>query len=511
MTIEELAVEFQNIFDPHPEVYGVSKLTGEIVQSKNGKHEARSFLIRKPLTQEVWQNHLLGKQSIGVVPIRPDNTVKWGALDIDIYEDKTTTQQLLSKISQHQFPFVVCRSKSGGAHLFLFFSEPIPAQEVIEKLQSFSGFFGQGVSEIFPKQPSIGTRKDDSEFGNWLNMPYDGPDSLRFAYTQQQALDPMDFIKQVHSLRLTREQFNKLDIPVIKDEPFPEGPPCLNYIFLEKLQDGAMRNITLCNVAVYLKKIKPDDWQHDLPKYNKLFPEPLPDREVEAIIKSYQKKEYRYQCSKEPLCRFCDAKRCASRQYGIGGNSFQPNNRSLVLIKTTPPLWYLTIDGKEIQLTTEQFDIHSLFTRKVMETLLIKYPPMKQEDWLDIQNRLLKNCTVIDIPPEMSPKGQLIAHLSEFANLAQDEQDAVFKGLPWKHPLGYLIFRMQDFTEYLDRSRFKALNHNEILSTLKRGIDAVPHEVRKEGRGARCWKVSADKLLNTSHPQLPNIEQNEPF
>lgn len=259
MTLEEIANAFQDIFEPHPEVYGVSKLTGA-VRSKDGKQETRSYLVRKPLTREIWVGHLEGKQSIGVVPIQPTNTVKWGAIDIDLYQCNETIEALQKKIKEHKLPFVTCRSKSGGAHLYLFIKERVPAVQMIDKLTSFSAFFGQGVSEIFPKQPRIGKRKDDSEFGNWLNMPYDGPESLRVATTVDAGmLDQEQFISFVHAKQLTVEQFTKLEPPKIKEEPLPDGPPCLNYIFTERLKNSEMRNITLANTAVYLKKAHPDD------------------------------------------------------------------------------------------------------------------------------------------------------------------------------------------------------------------------------------------------------------
>ena len=50
-----------------------------------------------------------------------------------------------------------------------------------------------------------------------------------------------------------------------------------------------------------------------LHKFNKKFSDPLPDKEVDAIVNSYEKKDYKYQCAQEPLCRFCDAKFCGQK------------------------------------------------------------------------------------------------------------------------------------------------------------------------------------------------------
>jgi hypothetical protein len=45
--------------------------------------------------------------------------VRWGCIDIDSYAG-FDHQKLINKIKQFKLPLVVCRSKSGGAHVFLF-------------------------------------------------------------------------------------------------------------------------------------------------------------------------------------------------------------------------------------------------------------------------------------------------------------------------------------------------------------------------------------------------------
>lgn len=506
----DIAFKFNQLFAANPSVYGQTTLTGK-VRERDGKQDSKSYLVKAPLTVDVWVEHIEGKKLIGCTPILEDNKVAWGALDIDVYQDTDTIEDLKKSINEHKLPFVLCRSKSGGAHVYLFLAEAIVAKDMIDKLKAFSAFFGQGVCEIYPKQPKIGNRKDDSKYGNWINMPYSGNPTLQYAINDEgNAMNPVEFLEYAEARRLTKEQFDKLDVPQVSEELLPEGPPCLNYIFEKRTQESENRNVTLCNVAVYLKKAEPSDWKSKLHKFNKKFSDPLPEREVDAIITSYERKDYKYQCAQEPLCRYCDAKLCGQRRHGIGQEEFLPNNRSLMQLKSDPPLWFLTLDHEEIQLSTEEFDNFNKFNQRVMEKLLIKYPPVKQEDWVKQQNLLLKNCVRIEVPFEMTPVGQFVEYLSSFCAGASEDLNHIKNGAV-KQADGTYIFRMVDLKDYLNQQRFSELPDNKLISVMKRTLKA---DTIRAGRGTcqvRCWRVHKDKLhLDPSQP-MPNLQDDDNY
>jgi hypothetical protein len=344
-------------------------------------------------------------------------------------------------------------------------------------------------------------------------MPYSGNPTLQYAFDiEGKALNPEEFLTYAQSKTLSVDEFKDLVVPTLDVEELPEGPPCLNYIFQNRTQHSESRNITLSNVAVYLKKAQPTDWKQLLPKFNRKFSEPLEDREVEAIISSYSKKDYKYQCSNQPLCKYCDASLCGQRKFGIGGEEFLPNNRSLMQLKSDPPLWFLTLDDSEIQLTTEQFDSFNQFNQKVMEKLLFKYPPIKQDDWVKQQNLLLKNCTQIDIPFEMTPVGQFVEYVSMFCASASDNPNALKSG-PIKVNGNYL-FRMIDLKDYLNQQRFKELPDNKILSSLKQVLkaDATMHTMKEPIRlKVRCWRVRDENLRLDPSAPMPDINEQSPY
>ena len=75
-----------------------------------------------------------------------------------------------AKIKENNFPLIVCRSKSGGAHAFLFTKEFVPATVMRVKLKLIASAVGFSGAEIFPKQDYI--RVDRGDTGRFLNLPY---------------------------------------------------------------------------------------------------------------------------------------------------------------------------------------------------------------------------------------------------------------------------------------------------------------------------------------------------
>ena len=110
------ATKFAAIFDGLKSAYGTFRIDSK---KADGKNTGKASLLRNPRTTELWEGHLSGKgDSIGIIPINEDNQCVWGCIDIDQYP--LDHKRLIEKIDQVGLPLVICRSKSGGAHCFLF-------------------------------------------------------------------------------------------------------------------------------------------------------------------------------------------------------------------------------------------------------------------------------------------------------------------------------------------------------------------------------------------------------
>ena len=123
-------------------------------RGENGKQQGKAFIVRKDVTDELWTNHLKGEgAALGIIPITENNDCRWGCIDIDEYNFDHAS--LVKSIRNYKLPLIVCRSKSGGAHVFLFTKENIPASLMQSKLKQMSVILGYEGSEIFPKQTEI--------------------------------------------------------------------------------------------------------------------------------------------------------------------------------------------------------------------------------------------------------------------------------------------------------------------------------------------------------------------
>ena len=168
----------KEIFKGLESAYGQTKITNEI--RSDGKAEVKSFTIKKPVTDQLWQEHIKGREpALGIIPINEDNECKWGCIDIDTYPFDHLA--LIKKIREQKLPLIVFRSKSGVAHVFCFTKEFVPAILMRNRLIQMASIIGHSKAEVFPKQNTIKAERGD--VGSFLNMPYHGGDkSIRFAF-----------------------------------------------------------------------------------------------------------------------------------------------------------------------------------------------------------------------------------------------------------------------------------------------------------------------------------------
>ena len=190
MSIEK---QFASIFDGLKAAYGTYKVDSKKL---NGKSTGKAGVIREPRTQELWEGHLSGKGiSIGIIPINEENNCRWGCVDVDVYN--LEHKALLARIRKLKLPLVVCRSKSGGAHVFLFTTEWVSAKDMQEVLRHVAAAIGYGGSEIFPKQIQLNLERGD--VGNFLNLPYyDHENGLRYAIQDDGSAASLDEFFKLH-------------------------------------------------------------------------------------------------------------------------------------------------------------------------------------------------------------------------------------------------------------------------------------------------------------------------
>ena len=172
MTEMSDALRFMGLFRGYSQAYGTynpSGLGGE------GKQKPKYSTEKSPATVQNFDEHITGKQPIGIYPLDDNDRVSFAAIDIDRYP--IDHADISNKLQNLKLPLVVCNSKSNGAHIYVFFREPEGPEIVISLLKRVSAYLGYPEAEIFPKQ----VKRPSGGYGSYINLPFFGHSSLSYS------------------------------------------------------------------------------------------------------------------------------------------------------------------------------------------------------------------------------------------------------------------------------------------------------------------------------------------
>jgi len=491
--------KFSTIFDGLRLAYGTFKIED---RNAKGKATGKAMIVREERTQETWQMHLDGTQSVGIIPINEDNQCRWGCIDIDEYNFDHTA--LIDKLKNLKLPLVVCRSKSGGAHVFLFTDDFIPAKDMQDVLTRLSVGLGYGGSEIFPKQ--IALNLDRGDVGNFLNMPYfDHENSLRYAFKPDSSAATIEeFFELVAENVQTREQALALIVEQDSSLPIQDGPPCLQTLCKDGIGEGA-RNNGLFNVGVYLRKAFPDTWESEILQHNMQFIHPpLPLGEVNSVAKQLLRKDYAYKCKDAPINSVCNKELCMTRKFGIEAVVSVVQIANLRKYNSVPPVWFLDVEGKPLEMGTDDLLNQMAFQRACVEQLNFYPRTMKKDMWETRINALLTEMqetdgSIIEVSEDVSVNGIFNEHLEEFCtgHQAAEEKEQILLKRPWTdEEKNETYFRLKDLEGHLLKANFKHFKTHQIAQRL-RDINGEATQLRIQSKVVRLWKIPAHKVTKT--------------
>jgi hypothetical protein len=451
--IEDNIERFKKIFVGLERAHGVT-----IVGESNGsgtKIKGKSFVKREPVTTELWEKHLQGLDSLGVIPINDDNKCKWGCIDIDSYAG-FDHKKLIDKIFNLHLPLVVCRSKSGGAHVFLFTEDYVSASLMQDKLNEIRSVLGYGGSEVFPKQRELKS-KDDT--GNFLNLPYfNGDNTTRYAFDRMGvAVNLEGFYKLHYENKITPQELEELQIKRPKT-PYSDGPPCIELMAQNKVKEGGRDN-GLFHYSVYAKSKWPTSWKGKVNVFNESFMDPpLDDASVERIKSQHGKKEWGYKCNDQPMCSLCDKKLCKTREFGIGEEITFPNLTDLQVVNLEEPYYYMNVDGERLYLdSAKHLTNQSLFQEECVKQLRFNPKTLKTNEWKQRTNLLLKNAEITEPAEGTSTKDLLKNYLEDYClnRIQKDKIDEIKMGGTYTEG-GFHYFVFDNFyNKFLLRNHWK--------------------------------------------------------
>lgn len=488
--MQELSKKFFELFQGAVNAYGTYVIQGK----EDNKLVGKATTLRKPVTLELWQQHLEGKQGLGIIPINEDSKCLFGAIDIDEYPIDYV--KVASKVRELGLPLLPCKSKSGGLHLYLFLKDFTDAILVQNKLKEFAVKLGYGNCEIFPKQTVI--LKERGDLGQWINMPYyNCQDTDRPGiFPDGTIMDVQDFFAMVETLRLESKKLFEFKLDLINE--VVDGPPCLQYLVTQKFSAGS-RNNSMLNVGLYLKKVNEEKYASKMLEFNSLyFNPPLSSQEVVQIAGSLARKAYNYTCGKSPLKQHCNAELCRTRKYGIPALAVDNLKlENLSKYNTEPPIWFVNITGSTIRLELETEDLQNQtrFQKKCMEAANIYPPTISKNVWLAMIQELLQNVTIIEASKDTSPVGQFFEHLEKFctARAQAKSREEILLGRPFEND-GWHYFRLSDLITYLDRQHFKEFKLQKLASIL-RDFGGITESTTIKEKHVNIWSVPAFRKI----------------
>ena len=482
-------------------------------RGENGKQQGKAFIVRKTVTDELWTNHLKGEgAALGIIPITENNDSRWGCIDIDEYNFDHTS--LVKSIRNLKLPLIVCRSKSGGAHVFLFTTENIPASLMQSKLKQMAIILGYEGSEIFPKQTEILVERGDT--GNFLNLPYfNNMKGLRYAINDEGNSCTLEEFYKLYDL-YARDKGAVEEIKIEKqkiEEAFPGGPPCLNKLASIGFGEGS-RNNALFNVAVYYKQSSPDSWEDKIVEANLKYMDPaLSNSEVQQLIKSVNRKGYdKYRCKDAPINSVCQAGLCRTKRFGVGyGEEEMPVLGSLTKYTSNPPQWFLDVDKTRIELKSEQLYNAGMFALACLDQANKIVPVPKPKDW---KQHFLKPMMVelqeVEPLESLDPINELTGLLQDWTTNRQSARtlDDIFNKLPFTEE-GFTYFRMEDFYSFLKKNNWD-MDKIKTGNLIKRLEDIFVEEIRMtiKKQTPRLIKIKTMKKVEASTSTIPYQEEH---
>lgn len=496
--MSELAKRFMERFRGNMNAHGIYTLPKGIKPNAKGKVETakKGRTVRSPVTVELWDKHLEGDENgLGIVPVDAAGKVVWACIDVDVYENKLNLIEHDTNVALLGLPLILCRTKSGGAHFYVFFRKPTDASLVIPKIIEWRKTLGLDApgNDIYPKQVKVG----EDGTGNWVNMPY--YDHLgtneRFAFKNGKKLTAEEFLDLADAMAYDLEAVAETTRPAARqkmnghakadadDAPinFKGAPCCLTTIMAAhngKIPSG-MRNPAMAGVVLpFLRAKYKTSWKQRAHEFNADYMDPpMPHTEVQTCINSQDRKGYHYGCDSEPMFSNCDRPNCIKQKFGVAGDRADVGVTfgQIIEWQSSPHSTYdVPVNGTMMRgLLIESLMSQAKLKNVIMDQAHEKFIFIKQDSWEDNVKEMLQNSLKKVVPPSATAKGQLRAHLREFCSRTTAATiDGLLAGRVFiDEQDGYTYFMFKDFIAYLHSVKFKMPAETTIYAWLAEDDD----------------------------------------
>tara|TARA_R110000751_G_scaffold259633_1_gene358881 strand:+ start:36 stop:635 length:600 start_codon:yes stop_codon:yes gene_type:complete len=195
------------------------------------------------------------------------------------------------------------------------------------------------------------------------------------------------------------------------------------------------------------------------------------------------------------------------REFGIGDGESMPELNSLRKLTCSPPIWFLNVNGSPVELDTEELQKQDKFQKACMDQINLIVPAVSKIIWTKLLKKLYKNLEEIEAPESLSIKEQLRGYLEDFStNRAKGKvKEDLNRGVPWTSE-GETYFRYKDFWKYLERSKWKALEHNKTAHRLREYFGVEERRLRIHNVNVRVMVVKSFEKIKEKE-ELPELKK----
>lgn len=268
--------------------------------------------IKRPPTADDFARHLRGEgNGIGIAPLRPDNHVMFAAIDLD-EPDFAAAREMQSYIPGASW---LERSRSGNAHVLVYFKEPLEAWIAMGMLKAATEAAGKPSVEVFPKNWDF----ERVRLGNYINLSFHG-DQRPILNPQEgeRNLTLEEFVTEATALRTDprdwrkRAAFLMLEDPSKRERSQEFGEQANLHICADHILSGdagliphGHQNNVLFMLSKALTNWKSCDHDEALMLLRsaaaELFVPTPPDAEVQRVLANVERAQYTSTGCDDPL------------------------------------------------------------------------------------------------------------------------------------------------------------------------------------------------------------------
>lgn len=496
---------------------------GEKIKTKITQNEGK-------VDKDLFSHHLDGDFGVGICPINNEGKCRFAVLDIDCYDKRT--KKMLQFIQEFNLPLLPFRSKSGGLHVYVFFTKAVTARSARDTLKDIVYFFslediyGKGKVEIFPKQESL----KEGGFGSCVTLPYFNAEEP-YTYLLDSDGNKVDFKEALNYIQKHQTSLETIK-EALENLPFSDAPPCIQRQLVAELvgSDDSGRNNFLFSFAIYAKKKYGTGFEPYVKEINDRFEAPLEDNVVDQICNSVSNNEYYYRCKEVPCSAFCDKALCKKREFGIGrdkGHFTGVEYGELRRYLTAEPYyeWDLRLHGQEQWKKVIFKDEGYLLDQRNFQKACVRYlnnAPLQvsNNDWYSILNSVLPNIVDVEVKKESDTSGtnMLRGAFIQYLSNKQARRDSPFQirvGLcvrQERNGVAKYYFTHLGFANYL-RNQKISFDYNMLRETLKL-FGAVEDTLvyfnsMNEEKHFPCWSKVDDNELEEAYEGAMEIEDGD--